>query len=85
MPEHVSLLMWFGVVLPAALTFAAIIGMAQIRRRLRLETAQQHPARHLAGLPAQPGAAAPRREFVELTPAEQDAFAGLIRRLGDSP
>ncbi|GAA0916183.1 hypothetical protein [Streptomyces thermoalcalitolerans] len=84
MPEHVSLLMWFGVVLPAALTFAAVIGMAQIRRSLRLETAHLHPARRPVGFPTQSGAA-PRREFVELTPAEQDAFAGLIRQLSDSP
>lgn len=84
MPEHVSFLMWFGVALPAALTFAALIGMARIRRSLRFETAQQHVARRLTALPPQPGAA-PRRESVELTPAEQDAFAGLMRRLGDSP
>jgi hypothetical protein len=84
MPEHVSLLMWLGVALPAALTFAAIIGMARIRRSLRLETARQHSARHLTALPPQSGAA-PSRELVELTPAEQDAFAGLMRRLSDSP
>ncbi|MFE9174197.1 hypothetical protein ACFYNZ_32950 [Streptomyces kebangsaanensis] len=82
MPEHVSLLMWFGVALPAALTFAAIIGMARIRRSLHLETARQHPDQRLTALPPQPGTA-PRRESVELTPAERDAFAGLMRRLGD--
>ncbi|PZG87677.1 hypothetical protein C1I97_32490 [Streptomyces sp. NTH33] len=83
MPEHVSLLMWFGVALPAALTVAAIIGMARIRRSLRLETAQQqHRAQRLTAFPQQLGAA-PRRESVELSPAEEDAFAGLMRRLGD--
>ena len=40
------------------------------------------PAVRLPVLPRQPQAG-PALEKVELTPAEQDAFAGLIRRLGD--
>lgn len=82
MPQHVSTLMWIGVAVPAALTVACLIGLARIRRDIRLETARQHSAPRLSGLPLQRGAG-PGREFVELTSEEKDAFAGLVRRLGN--
>ncbi|MEU3348724.1 hypothetical protein ABZ723_27775 [Streptomyces sp. NPDC006700] len=81
MPQHVSTLMWIGVAVPAALTVACLIGLARIRRTIRLETARQQSAPRLPGLPLQRGTG-PGREFVELTPEEKDAFAGLVRRLG---
>ncbi|MFK4150177.1 hypothetical protein [Streptomyces sp. NPDC004065] len=80
MPQHVSILMWFGVALPAALTVACMVALARIRRGVRLEIARRLPAPGLTALPAQP---APHREHVELTAAEKDAFAGLMRQLGD--
>ncbi|MDF3300592.1 hypothetical protein [Streptomyces tropicalis] len=83
MPEHVSPLMWMVVALPAALTAACVVGLARIRRGVRLELARRQPTPRLPALPPQP-VTGPRREFVELTPAEQDAFAGLVRRLDDS-
>ncbi|MEU7056773.1 hypothetical protein [Streptomyces sp. NPDC046197] len=84
MPEHVSTFMWMGVAFPAALTVACMIGLARIRRRVRFETARWRPAPapSLPAVPPQPGSG-PRREFVELTPAERDAFAGLVRQLDD--
>ncbi|MFI1168652.1 hypothetical protein ACH4UM_35080 [Streptomyces sp. NPDC020801] len=83
MPQHVSTLMWIGVAVPAALTIACVIGLARIRRGIRLETAlRPSPAPSLPALPPQPESG-PHREFVELTPAERDAFAGLMRQLGD--
>ncbi|MEU6811872.1 hypothetical protein ABZ920_23425 [Streptomyces sp. NPDC046831] len=90
MPEHVSILMWMGVAVPAALTAACVIQLVRIRRRSRHETAQWRAASALATVPAQPRtpsglqpASGPRRESVALTPAEEDAFAGLVRRLND--
>ncbi len=78
--------MWIGVAVPAALTTACLIGLARIRRGIRrgirLETARQQSVPRLSGLPLQRGAG-PGREFVELTPEEKAAFAGLVRRLGN--
>ncbi|MET8248263.1 hypothetical protein ABZV31_29990 [Streptomyces sp. NPDC005202] len=82
MPEHVPTLMWIGVAVPAVLTVASMIVLARIRHRSRLETAQWHPTPALPALPTQP-LSGPRRESVELTPAERDAFAGLVRQLSD--
>ncbi|MGV9253271.1 hypothetical protein [Streptomyces sp. NPDC003697] len=92
MPEHVTILMWMGVAVPAALTVACVIELVRIRRRSRREIAHWRAASGLATVPApsrppvgpQP-ASGPRRESVELTPAEEDAFAGLVRRLNDGP
>ncbi|MFH9982728.1 hypothetical protein ACH4ND_26500 [Streptomyces sp. NPDC017179] len=81
MPQHVSTLMWIGVAVPAALTVACLIGLARIRRATRLETARQQSAPR-PGLPLQRGTG-PGREFVELTSEEKDAFAGMVRRLGN--
>ncbi|MEU6194661.1 hypothetical protein [Streptomyces sp. NPDC047061] len=82
MPAHVSTLQLIGM---AALTLATVawaVVVTRLLRRNRREALAWHAAR--VALPAFPRQlkAAPLRETVELTPAEQDAFAGLVRRLG---
>ncbi|MFD4600737.1 hypothetical protein ACFWPQ_22240 [Streptomyces sp. NPDC058464] len=82
MPAHVSTLQLIGM---AALTLATVawaVVVTRLLRRNRREALAWHAAR--AALPAFPHQLkpAPSRETVELTPAEQDAFAGLVRRLG---
>ncbi|MEV6834989.1 hypothetical protein AB0N17_10800 [Streptomyces sp. NPDC051133] len=88
MPEHVSTLQWAGA---AVLTLAGVawaFGVLRLLRRFRTEALRELPAVRPAGpvrlpvLPAQPQSGPPR-ESVELTPAERDAFAGLVRQLGD--
>ena len=74
MPEHVSTLQLIGV---TVLTLAGVVwavAVTRLMRRARVEA---------AALPALPHQAdvGPIHEYVELTPAEQDAFAGLVRRL----
>ncbi|MEU9240205.1 hypothetical protein [Streptomyces shenzhenensis] len=81
MPAHASTLQLIGM---AALTLAAaawVVVVTRLLRRNRREALAWHAARALPALPHQLRAAPPR-ETVELTPAEQDAFAGLVRRLG---
>ncbi|MFF8944340.1 hypothetical protein ACF1A5_19120 [Streptomyces sp. NPDC014864] len=82
MPEHVSPLMWMGVAVPAALTAACLIGLARIRRAVRLETAHRPTLPRLPAVPHQ-SESGPHRESVELTPAERDAFVGLMRQLDE--
>ncbi|MGW0081166.1 hypothetical protein [Streptomyces sp. NPDC003393] len=82
MPEHVSILIWFGVVLPAVLVIVCAIGLAGYRFGLQFEIRRRPGVRGLSTLPAQRGSG-PHREYVELTPAERAAFAGLMRQLGD--
>jgi hypothetical protein len=81
MPEHVSTLQLIGM---AALTLATVawaVVVTRLLRRNRRVAIARHTARALRAFP-HPGKAGPSRESVELTPAEQDAFAGLVRRLG---
>ncbi|GHE70795.1 hypothetical protein ACWDSD_17050 [Streptomyces spiralis] len=82
MPEHVSILIWFGVVLPAVLVIVCAIGLAGYRFGLQFEIRRRHRVPGLPALPSQRGSG-PHREYVELTPAERAAFAGLMRQLGD--
>ncbi|GHF96570.1 hypothetical protein [Streptomyces thermodiastaticus] len=83
MPAHVSLLLWFGVVLPAALVFCCAVGLAGYRFGLRFEIRHRHPGSIVRPvLPAQ-RRAGPHREYVDLTPAERAAFAGLVRQLSE--
>ncbi|MFF8592567.1 hypothetical protein ACF061_14170 [Streptomyces sp. NPDC015220] len=82
MPEHVSILMWFGVAVPAALIIACAIVLAGYRYGLRLEIRRRRPAQRLAAVPPQ-RTSGPHREYVELSAAERAAFAGLMRQLGD--
>jgi hypothetical protein len=84
MPEHVSTLQLAGVVFLAVASLAWLIGLTRLVRQLcrpGVESAAGYRAGALMGLP-HPRQAGPPREAVELTPAEQDAFAGLVRRLG---
>ncbi|MFF4400919.1 hypothetical protein [Streptomyces sp. NPDC001480] len=94
MPAHVSILQPVAVILLALVTAAWVTVVTGILRRRRL--LQQAAARRthrqphvlpdlpvlqdLPGLPDQ-RQAAPELETVELTPAEKDAFAGLVQRL----
>jgi hypothetical protein len=79
MPEHVSVYQLLGMTFLVLVTVAWGIGLAVMLRRGRAEAAQWR-ARTLSALPHQ-RQIGPQRESVELTPAEEDAFAGLVRRL----
>ncbi|MFJ5777881.1 hypothetical protein [Streptomyces sp. NPDC093094] len=89
MPEHVSILQWAGVAFLALAAVVWVAGLTRILRRGRFEATAWNPAPAWnpasAALPALPGQrrAGPDLESVELTPAEQDAFAGLVRQLAD--
>jgi hypothetical protein len=82
MPEHVSTLQLAGAVVLTVAGVAWAIVVIRLLRRFRAAALRELPAVHLPVLPRQPQAG-PALEKVELTPAEQDAFAGLIRRFGD--
>ncbi|MEI5522584.1 hypothetical protein WB401_15840 [Streptomyces brasiliscabiei] len=88
MPEHVSILQPLGV---AALVLAAVIWVAVLVRVLsrdgevhrgRFAELARGRGRRLRGLPHQ-RRKGPHVEHVELTPAEQDAFAFLARQFSD--
>ncbi|MER7565773.1 hypothetical protein ACGFWE_30285 [Streptomyces sp. NPDC048523] len=81
MPEHHSVYQLLGMTLLVLVTVAWGIGLAFMLRRGRYKTVPWHYGRGLPALPHQ-RRAAPGRECVELTPAEEDAFAGLVRQLG---
>ncbi|WP_371670804.1 hypothetical protein OG985_26220 [Streptomyces sp. NBC_00289] len=82
MPEHVSIYQSLGVSLLILVALAWTFGLAYMLRRGRFEAAVRRAGGHtLSALPHQ-RQAGPHREYVELTPAEQDAFAGLVRQLG---
>ncbi|MFI1764218.1 hypothetical protein ACH41H_19520 [Streptomyces sp. NPDC020800] len=80
MPEHVSTLQLIGAVALTAAGVAWAVLVTRLLRRARVEAT----GRFAAALPALPhqSEVGPSQESVELTPAEQDAFAGLVRRLG---
>ncbi|MGW3202973.1 hypothetical protein [Streptomyces sp. NPDC001135] len=83
MPEHVSTLQLAGA---AVLTLAGVawaIGVIRLLRRFRTEALREIPAVRLSVLPSQ-SRTGPVRESVDLTPAERDAFNGLVRQLGNS-
>ncbi|MEU2059780.1 hypothetical protein [Streptomyces sp. NPDC013455] len=84
MPEHVSTLQWAGAVFLTLAGAAWAVVVLRLLRRFRARALRELPAAHTAHLPAFPAQpqAGPPLERVELTPAEQDAFAGLVRRLG---
>ncbi|MET8943172.1 hypothetical protein ABZX30_06185 [Streptomyces sp. NPDC004542] len=90
MPAHASILQPVVVILLALVTAAWVTLLGRILRRRRFRAAARRAHRRsanavpdLPALPALPGQrqTAPERETVELTPAEEDAFAGLVRRL----
>lgn len=80
MPEHAPTLQLIGA---TVLAVAAVVWTGVLLRVLRRATLQgvvRRPASLLPALPRQ-NRVGPPREAVELTPAERDAFAGLVRRL----
>ncbi|MEU9154112.1 hypothetical protein AB0D59_27000 [Streptomyces sp. NPDC048417] len=81
MPEHAATLQLIGVTALALATVAWVVVLMRVLRHTRRGATGWHAARVLPGHP-HPLQAGPPRESVELTPAEQDAFAGLVRRLG---
>ncbi|MGW2030573.1 MULTISPECIES: hypothetical protein [Streptomyces] len=82
MPEHATTLQLIGV---AVLGAAAVVWAVVLVRLLRRAGRRTVVRRSTAPLPALPGQTrvGPSRESVELTPAEQDAFAGLVRHLAN--
>ena len=82
MPEHASILQLLGVTVLALATAVWMLGLVRIARRHRLQITLRRDRRTLHGLPRQ-RASAPHVESVELTPAERDAFAGLVRQLSE--
>ncbi|MEV5874383.1 hypothetical protein AB0L75_09180 [Streptomyces sp. NPDC052101] len=82
MPEHAPTLQLIGV---AVLAVAAVAWLVVLMRLLRRTAPQAPPQRIAAALSALPHQrrVGPALESVELTPAEQDAFAGLARQLAN--
>ncbi|MET9828482.1 hypothetical protein ABZ078_04075 [Streptomyces sp. NPDC006385] len=82
MPEHVSFLQMLG---PVVLALAAVLWVIGLVRLLRGSRPNASPGRANSALSALPHQrqTPPEREAVELTPAERDAFAGLVRQLSD--
>ncbi|MGV9230892.1 hypothetical protein ACWDRX_25830 [Streptomyces nigra] len=80
MPEHVSILQLLGPVVLALAAVLWVMGLVRLLRRYRPVNRPWGPDQALSGLPQQ-RQTAPEREAVELTPAERDAFAGLVHRL----
>ncbi|MEU6348156.1 hypothetical protein ABZ896_02375 [Streptomyces sp. NPDC047072] len=81
MPDHVSVYQVLGMTLLALVTLVWAVGLAWLLRRGTFTaTARRAAARSLPALPHQ-RQEGPHLESVELTPAEQDAFAGLVRQL----
>jgi len=81
MPEHVSLYQLLGMTLLVLVAVAWAMGLAYMLRRGRTEAALWRAGQSLPALPHQ-RKVGPHQESVELTAAEQDAFAGLVRQLG---
>ncbi|MEU3523784.1 hypothetical protein AB0E62_07960 [Streptomyces sp. NPDC038707] len=90
MPEHAPTLQLIGVTVlaVAAVVWAGVL--LRLLRRAGLGAGAAGARRRTVPLPALPLPAVPRqtrvgppRESVELTPAEQDAFAGLVRHLAN--
>ncbi|MFF7448441.1 MULTISPECIES: hypothetical protein [unclassified Streptomyces] len=81
MPEHVSIYQLTGMAVLALATVVWAVGLTRVLRRSREATLW----RTSTGLPALPyqRQTGPDLEAVQLTPAERDAFAGLVRQLSD--
>jgi hypothetical protein len=83
MPEHVSFLQLLGPVVLALAAVLWVIGLVRILRGIRRERSPRRPGGSVVSGPPQQRKTAPDVEAVELTPAERDAFAGLVRQLSD--
>ncbi|WLW54365.1 hypothetical protein [Streptomyces sp. YU58] len=81
MPAHVSLYQLLGMTFLVLVTVAWGIGLVLVLRRGRERAALWRAGHPLSALPGQ-RQVGPPRESVELSPAERDAFALLVRRLG---
>jgi hypothetical protein len=79
MAQHVSVYQLLGMTFLVVVTAAWGVGLVVMLRRGRAEAARWR-AQTLPALPHQ-RQIGPPRESVELTPAEEDEFAGLVRRL----
>jgi hypothetical protein len=82
MPEHVSFLQLLGPVVLALAAVLWVVGLVRVLRGMRPAAQPRHTGSALSALPHQ-RSPAPELEAVELTPAERDAFAGLVRQLND--
>ncbi|MER5546394.1 hypothetical protein ACWDBD_12610 [Streptomyces sp. NPDC001118] len=82
MPEHAPTLQLIGM---AVLAVAAVVWVVVLMRLLHRTGLQASVRRTTTALPALPRQrrSGPALESVELTPAEQDAFAGLARQLAN--
>ncbi|MEV7284306.1 hypothetical protein AB0O01_07010 [Streptomyces sp. NPDC093252] len=87
MPENFTPLQWAGTAVLVLCAVVWVVAVVRILRDGRSGYALWHSgpvgAHTLAALP-QGRQSAPPLESVELTPAEQDAFAGLVRGLEES-
>ncbi|MFF3938943.1 hypothetical protein [Streptomyces phaeofaciens] len=95
MPLHLTIPQLAGLTVLALASVAWLIGMNRMLRRIRSREAAlpglAAPAApvapvvlavpEVAEVLPRPEEAFPHREAVELTPAEKDAFAGLVRQL----
>ncbi|GAA3849215.1 hypothetical protein GCM10022207_08870 [Streptomyces lannensis] len=82
MPADTSIFQLLGVPLLALASAVWIVCAGRILRRRRYEEAARRYRNRLGALPRQPKQG-PAVESVELTPAERDAFAGLMRQFDE--
>ncbi|KOV57532.1 hypothetical protein [Streptomyces sp. MMG1121] len=80
MPEHVPTLQLIGVAVLAVATVVWAVVLLRLLGRAGLQAPARRTRTPLPALPRQTRVG-PALESVELTPAEQDAFAGLARRI----
>ncbi|MDG4863844.1 hypothetical protein P8605_37455 [Streptomyces sp. T-3] len=77
--DHVSLLQQIGLSVLMVATVVWVVGLARMLRRDRFAVTVWREAQPLYAMPRQHHPV----ESVELTPAERDAFARLVRQLTD--
>ena len=80
MPEYLATSRTAGLAVLAVASAAWLVVAVRKRRRNRARRLGPAVCSALPALPQQ-RRSGPDREAVELTPAERDAFAGLVRRL----
>ncbi|MDQ0961209.1 hypothetical protein QFZ66_005087 [Streptomyces sp. B4I13] len=91
MPVHLTPAQLTALTVLAAASVVWLLVLTRVLRRMRARAAAHAALRAVPGIPALPALpvlrarerTGPHRETVELTVAEEDAFAGLVRRLGD--
>ncbi|MET7681388.1 hypothetical protein [Streptomyces sp. NPDC005423] len=82
MSQHVSMLQLAGAAVLALVTVVWVIALSRLLRHGRSGTSVWSAGHLPHALPGQ-RSGGPHRESVELTSAERDAFAGLVRQLSD--